>query len=220
MSNRPQVSTRRRLRRASSFAAFLVCATLAGCSSLFGPSTPIQYFTLTPTATTDASVPPFGDRIVAVQTVRLPEYLNQNGIVIRTQTNTINVSRDSQWAGPLDNNVTNIIVVNLSRQLGSTKVVAFPVSAALPVDRVVHVDVTQFEQEPDGSVTLAAQWTIYADAGRTYLATDSGSYTIAGVDSNYPAITAAMSQLVGSLSRDIAATLTASTLRPASSARS
>lgn len=214
------MSIRPRLRRAFSFAAFLFYAALAGCGSLFGPSVPVQYFTLTSTATADASLPPFGDRIVAVQTARLPEYLNQNGIVTRTQTNTINVSRDNQWAGPLDSNVTNVIVTDLARLLGSSKVVAFPVSAALPVDRVVHVDLSQFEQEPNGSVTLAAQWTIFADGGRTYLATDSGSYSLAGVDTTYPAITAAMSGLLGSLSRDIATTLTATLMRQASPPRS
>ena len=113
------------------------------------------------------ALPSVGNRIIAVQTVRLPDYLNQNGIVTRTEANAINVARDSQWAGALDDNITNVIVADLSRLLGSTKVVAYPVSAALPVDRVVQVDISQFEQAPDGTVTLAAQWTIFADGGRT-----------------------------------------------------
>jgi Uncharacterized protein conserved in bacteria len=213
------VSMRPRLRPPSALATIVLCAALAGCGSLFGPSAPIQYFTLTPTATADASLPSFGNRIVAVQTARLPEYLNQNGIVTRTETNALSVSRDNQWAGSLDSNVTNVIVTDLARILGSTKVVAFPVSAALPVDRVVHVDVSRFEQEPSGSVTLSAQWTIFGDGGRTYLDTDSGSYTVAGVDRSYAAITAAMSRLLGSLSLDIAQTLTATTPPGAASAR-
>lgn len=211
------MSIRPRLRRSASLATIVLCATLAGCGSLFGPSAPVQYFTLTPTASANSVVPGMANRIVAVQTVRLPEYLNQNGIVTRTQTNAINVARDNQWAGPLDSNATNVIVANLSRLLGSTRVVAFPVSAALPVDRVVHVDISQFEQTPDGTVTLAAQWTIFADAGRTYLATDAGSYSVAAA-SDYPAITAAMSQLLGALSRDIAAALTSVAGRPPSQA--
>ncbi len=191
-------------------AALAIFAALTGCGSLFAPSTPISYYTLTPTASTEAGLSSFDSQIVAVQTVRLPEYLNQNGLVTRARTNEINVARDSQWAGPLDSNATNVIVTNLARLLRSTKVVAFPVSAALPVDRVVHVDISQFEEASDGTVTLVAQWTLFADAGRTYLTTNAATYTTSSTGTDFAAITAAMSQLLGSLSQDIAAALQAS----------
>jgi uncharacterized lipoprotein YmbA len=184
-----------------------VCSALVGCGSLFGSSPPISYYTLTPTASAGAALPSLGTRIIAVQTVRLPDYLNQNGIVTRSDANAINVARDSQWAGALNDNITNVIVADLSRLLASTKVVAYPVSAALPVDRVVQLDISQFEQTPGGEVALAAQWTVFADGGRTYLSTDAGTYTTPASETGYAGIAAAMSRLLGSLSRDIAAVL-------------
>ena len=187
-----------------------VCLTLAGCGSLFGSSPPISYYTLTPTASADAALPSLANHIIAVQTVRLPDYLNQNGIVTRSEANLINVARDSQWAGTLNDNITNVIVANLARLLATTRVIAYPVSAALPVDRVVQVDISQFEQAPGGEVALNAQWTIFADGGRTYLATDAGTYATPASESGYTGIAAAMSELLGSLSRDIAVALATS----------
>ena len=203
------MSDRRRLRRDHLIAGLLLaCTMLSGCASLFDASPPISYFTLTPTASGDAArLPPLGSRIIAVQTVRLPDYLNQNGIVTRSQANAINVARDSQWAGALTDNITNVIVANLSRLLASSKVVAYPVSAALPVDRVVQVDISQFEQTPGGEVTLAAQWTIFADGGRSYLTTDSGLYSTTAAEAGYAEVAAAMSRLLGSLSGDLATAL-------------
>ncbi len=197
------------IRRTNPIAVLLVCTLLSGCGSLFSASSPIHYYTLTSSAIIDPALPPLGNRIVAVQTVRLPEYLNQNGIVTRTEENAIDVAKDSQWAGALDANATQVIVADLAKLLSSTRVVAYPVSAALPVDRVVQVDISRFEQGPDGKVVLVAQWTLFGDGGRTYLTTDSGSYTTAPEGSGYGAIAAAMGRLLGSLSHDIAEALVA-----------
>ena len=209
--------------RSGSIVALLACSALAGCSALFSSSPPISYYTLTPKATAAAPLPAVGNQIIAVQTVRLPDYLNQSGIVTRTEANAINVAKDTQWAGALDDNITRVIVSNLSVLLGSTKVVAFPVSAALPVDRVVQVDISQFEEAADGTVTLAAQWTIFADGGRTYAATDAATYTLPTTGRTYGAIAATMSQLLETLSQDIATALASTsqfTPRQPSAARS
>ena len=202
------------LRRYRPIAAIAVCSMLVGCGSLFSSSPPISYYTLTPTATVDAAQPSLGNRIIAIQTVRLPDYLNQNGIVTRSEANAINVARDSHWAGALNDNITNVIVADLSRLLATTKVVAYPVSAALPVDRVVQVDIAQFEQVPGGGVALNAQWTIFADGGRSYLVTDAGAYTTSASETGYAGIAAAMSRLLGSLSGDIAGALATTSQLP------
>lgn len=208
--------TNRRHLRSGWLAVVLACWTLAGCGSVFTPSQPISYYTLTPQATAAGSVPGMADRIVAVQTARLPDYLNQNGIVTRGENNVVNVAKDIQWAGALDDNITRVIVSDLAVILGSSKVVAFPVSPALPLDRVVQVDVSRFEQGPDGIVTLAAQWTVFTDGGRSYAATDAGTYTSQPADGSYGAIAAAMSQLLVTLSHDIATTLVSTRHVPAS----
>ena len=146
--------------------AFAISALVTGCASLLGESPPITYYALTSTSSGSSASPLNDSRIIAVQTVRLPEYLNQKGIVTRTEANELNVAANSQWAGTLDDNITKVIVADLSKLLGTSRIVAYPVSAALPVDRVVQVDVSRFEAESGGNVELSAQWIIFGDGGR------------------------------------------------------
>ena len=199
--------------------AFAISALVTGCASLLGSSPPITYYALTSTSSgSDDGTSPLNDRIIAVQTVRLPEYLNQKGIVTRTEANELNVAANSQWAGTLDDNITKVIVADLSRLLGTSRIVAYPVSAALPVDRVVQVDISWFEAESGGNVRLSAQWIIFGDGGRSYVQIDGGSYMASASDGDYRSIAAAMSRALGDLSRDIATSLAPASSKPKPSA--
>ena len=98
--------------------------------------------------------------------------------------------------------------------VGTTSIVAYPVSAALPVDRVVQVDISRFEAELGGNVELSAQWIIFGDGGRSYVQVNGGSYTASTGNGDYRSIAAAMSQALGDLSRDIATSLASASSRP------
>jgi uncharacterized lipoprotein YmbA len=198
--------------------AFAISALLTGCASLLGGSPPITYYALTSTSSDDGTSPLADNRIIAVQTVRLPEYLNQKGIVTRPEANELDVAANSQWAGALDDNITKVIVADLSKLLGTSRIVAYPVSAALPVDRVVQVDISRFEAESGGNVELSAQWIIFGDGGRSYVQVDGGSYSASASDGDYRSIAAAMSRALGDLSRDIATSLAPALSRPKPSA--
>jgi uncharacterized lipoprotein YmbA len=194
--------------------ALAVGTLVAGCASLLGGSPPITYYALTSTSSGSSASPLSDSRIIAVQTVRLPEYLNQKGIVTRTEANELDVAANSQWAGTLDDNITKVIVADLSKLLGTSRIVAYPVSAALPVDRVVQVDISRFEAESDGNVQLSAQWIIFGDGGRSYVQIDGGSYMVSADNGDYRSIAAAMSQALGDLSRDIATSLAPASGKP------
>jgi uncharacterized protein len=198
--------------------AFAISALVTGCASLLGESPPITYYALTSTSSGDGMSPLADSRIIAVQTVRLPEYLNQKGIVTRTEANELDVAANSQWAGALDDNITKVIVADLSRLLGTTGIVAYPVSAALPVDRVVQIDISRFEAESGGNVRLSAQWIIFGDGGRSYVQIDGGSYSASASDGDYRSIAAAMSRALSDLSRDIATSLAPASGKPKPSA--
>ena len=198
--------------------ALTISALVTGCASLLGESPPITYYALTSTSSGSGASPLDDSRIIAVQTVRLPEYLNQKGIVTRTEANELNVAANSQWAGTLDDNITKVIVADLSKLLGTTRIVAYPVSAALPLDRVVQVDISRFEAESGGNVQLSAQWIIFGDGGRSYVQIDGGSYSSLASDVDYRSIAAAMSRALGDLSRDIATSLAPASSKPKPSA--
>lgn len=186
----------------------LLAGALAGCAPLFGGRLdPITYHALKPTVDGRAAAPVAAGGMIALQTVRLPEYLNQRGIVTRNRLTEVAVADDSQWAGSLANDMTNVVATNLATLLPGRPVTTFPVNPALPIDRVVQVDVTRFDGQPAGDVVLDAQWLVFADGGRRFVGADGRRYTVPTADDGIPAIVDAMSEAVGQLSRDVAETL-------------
>lgn len=188
---------------------FVVAGLLVGitgaCGSIFGGSAPVNYYTLTAAAVGDRQPTRRGGGIVAVQPVRLPEYLDQGGIVTRRENNLIKVSPDSRWAGSFAGNVNAALVANLGLAMGD-HVFAYPVDPALPVERSVQVEIAKFEQQPDGRVLLTARWTIFADAGRTYLSSGSATFSSEPIERrDYEQLAASMSRLLAELSLELAA---------------
>jgi hypothetical protein len=197
-------------RRAALFAC-LISLPLVACGSLIGERQPIDFYTLTSVATAEPAPPPVstGSGMIAVQTVRLPEYLNQRSIVTRGSANEIRVAPHSQWAGTLDDNITRVLVEDLSKALGSERIVGFPVSPAVPVDRVVQVDIARFEADARGRVELTAQWFVFGEGGRNFIATGRSNYVTDADATEYAVIAGAMSRLLVDLGRDIVAALRA-----------
>ncbi len=186
--------------------AAVAALVLAACT--LGRSEPLSFFTLTPTVEPMPAASSGPPGIVAVQTVRLPEYLNQKAIVTRTRGNQLMVAGDANWAGAFDDNITNVLVENLSRLLGGTQVVALPVSAALPIQQLVQTDISRFEASVAGDVELAARWLVFSDGGRRFQSTHSATLvTTVPAGAEYEAIAAAMSRLLGDFARQVATSL-------------
>ena len=92
--------------------------------------------------------------VLAVAPVQVPQYLSQKSIVTRTGANEVVLAPDDLWAGPLGDNITSVLAENLSSIIPGNKVVALPVSAGVPVDYEVRVEIVSFERSP----TTAPFW--------------------------------------------------------------
>ena len=194
----------------------LGAVTLSACASLF-ESAPVNYYVLSAAPADRAAAPPGAGPIFAVAPVRVPQYLGQRWIVTRTGENEIDLAKNDQWGSPLSDDIASVLGENLSAMIPSDRVVQLPVSASVPVDYEVRVEIVGFERQPDGSVLLVARWTVFGDGGRRLFAMSRSGFRAADVPDDYPSITKAMSSLLAELSREIASTLrTAPPSRPLS----
>lgn len=198
-------TTTRRFGLAVSAALFL--SLMTACSLFDKESAPLQFFALTAEAPLQASPVAVTSGIVGVQQVRLAPYLRQNAIVTREHPNELKLAANDTWASALDANITAVVVENLSRFLGENRVLAFPLSTAVPVVSEVQIDIDRFERTADGLVVLNARWLIFTDGGRRFVSLHRGNYSVVGVGGDYQSIAAAMSRLLVELSADMAATL-------------
>lgn len=178
---------------------------LSACSLL--ESAPVRYYALSATPPVDTTYSPGMGPIFAVAPVRIPQYLSQRWLVTRTSETEINLAEDDQWGAPLADEIGGVLSENLTAMIPSERVVQLPVSAAVPVDYEIRVEIISFERQPDGGVDLVARWTVFGDGGRRLVTMNRSAFRSVNVANDYPSITRAMSSLVAELSRDIAATV-------------
>jgi uncharacterized lipoprotein YmbA len=176
-------------------AALLVL--LAGCA---GKSPKVTYYTLAPvSAAGTAAAEPLA---IAVGPADFPKALDPVKMATRIGPNRIDYDEFHRWAGTLDADFVDVMAINLSRLLGTDRVVAYPAAAAFPVDYRVLFDVVRFESDPGGAVSLEARWVLEDDAGE---AVDAGTFrTVQSAGDGYESRAAAHSAALGELATAVA----------------
>jgi uncharacterized lipoprotein YmbA len=144
------------------------------------------------------------DAAVGVGPLRLSQALDRPQIILRTSHNEIRVADLDRWAAPLTENITNVLVDNLSVLLSSGQILKFPWKASIPIDYQVVMDITRFDGIPEGNVDLRARWGILGDNGRKVLAKGNSVLTEPVGGDTIAEMVSAQSRLVARLSLDIA----------------
>jgi uncharacterized lipoprotein YmbA len=178
---------------------------LSGCTS----SKPSRFYVLTPLSapnTTAAPGPSLG-----VGPVAIPQYLDRPEIVTRSSDNQLKLAEFDQWGGRIGDNITRVLAENLSSVLKTDRVSIYPWTDSSALSAQIAVDITQFERDQSGSVTLTAFWTIVdARSGKILLNGRSNiqkPVTASTTGDNYEAIAAAMSQALASLTDELVAAI-------------
>lgn len=187
--------------------AFLMI--LGGC--IGGKSSPAKFYVLSalpnpePTKKVEAA-----ERGVAIGVgpVSLPPYLDRPEIVTRSGGNELHLSEFDRWAEPLQQNVSSVLAENLSILIPTDRTTVFPWERSVPITYQVIVEVTRFEGNADGNVSLMARWSVFgADGKKELLSRQSNLTTPTGAPRDHTATVSAMSRSLADLSREIAAAI-------------
>ena len=100
-------------------------------------------------------VPPAGNRLLWVEQVTVPDYLAGNGVVYQTSDVKYVIANNNLWASPLDQQLRNTLVANLSTQLPGWVVASQPLGSA---QDTLNVTVTEFNGRYDGKVIVSGEW--------------------------------------------------------------
>lgn len=182
-------------------ASLLLLALVAGCA---GSAKDTRLYVLGPVA---ATAPAAGGPAVVVAAVRLPQYLDRSQIVTRSGDNRLELAEFDLWGGNLRQDLARVLAENLSRLLGSERVVAAPHSLSAPAAFRVEVEVLAFERGPDGRVRLAAKWWLTRGTDAAPLAGTQAAELLGaplGEAAGFDAVVASMSQVYAEFARGIA----------------
>ena len=181
---------------------FLLPVWLMACST----SPPTDYFILMATASPVAPAPHIDRHIIALDPVEIPQYLRRSHIVSRSHGNHLKISRFAVWGDTLRDNLSRVLLENLSTLLGTHRIFPpFALGRARPTLRIVTL-FSQFEPDSDGTVTLKARWhVVHAPTGK-HLALRHTHLVSSPVNppNNYSGVITQMDLLLTQLSQEIA----------------
>jgi uncharacterized protein len=187
----------------------LVCFVPAGCSFLEPKPDPSRFFSLTPLPRTgqraqDAA----GTNALAlgIGPIKFPGYLDRQQFVTRVSQNRFAVAENDRWAEPLDENFSRVLSQNLSILLQTDRIVAYPWERSQQPAYQVQVEVLRFEPNAEQIVELWARWSI-TDKTKKILSVKESYLTRPAKDKSTEASVAALSEVVGSLSQEISASI-------------
>ena len=177
-------------------AAFL---TAAGCAK--GP--PPDFYILN--AITPESIT--GEErgvAVGVGPINLPAHLNRSQIVTRATDYQLHLSESHQWAEPLKDSVSRVLVINLSNILQSNRVYVIPRRQKVSLDFQVSIDIERLDGQLGEQAVLGARWILYGSDTRVPLLNQMTIVKEMTEDGTYNALVAASSRALEVLSREIA----------------
>lgn len=139
---------------------------------------------------------------VEIVSLNIPQYLERPQIVTRNGLNELSLAELHQWGGNLRKNMIRVLAKNLSRLLSTADISTSRRNPRTPADFRLEVEIIKFERDPDGKVSLVAQWRLMAGKDQNPIATRitdiKSSKTLK--ESDYGQVVSAMESLLGELS--------------------
>lgn len=148
---------------------------------------------------------------IGVGPITFPDMLKRPQIVSRLSNNKLHLSEEHHWAGYLEKEFLTTLTQNLTGQLGTAGVTAYPWDNRRKLDYQVQLHVFRFDGILGHSSSLIANWSLVSGNGRTELQKQSEKIVVGHSDDTYEAMVAAQSTALGLLSEKIAVTIIDST---------
>ncbi len=174
-----------------------LAALAPGC----GSSPPSRFYTLSAGASPSAAPSTLS---VAVGPVTIPAAVDRPQMVVSMGPNQVELDEFNRWAGPLGNNISRVVAVNLVALLGTPHVTLFPEMLSAGADFRVAIEVQRFDSTPGESAVLDAVWIVRrAKDGKS----ETGRTTVRETlqEKGYDVLVAAHSRGIARLSQDVAA---------------
>ncbi|MEO0248991.1 MAG: PqiC family protein [candidate division WOR-3 bacterium] len=144
---------------------------------------------------------------LAVGPVSIPDYLDRPQIVTHTAQHQLTVNEFQRWGGSLSEDIERVVIENLSGLLASDRVLVVSWQRRITGGHRVNIEINRFDAVPGGSVLLKATWALQShDTSRVFVTqTFMSNQALSGTD--YATLVAGMSEALGALSQEIAASV-------------
>ena len=175
---------------------------LAGC----GASPPRHFYVLTADPVPSRAGAAAAGNTVALGRITVPGALDRPQIARRKGGNEIVFAEEERWAGPLDDMLRRVLADDPAARLPAG-VMLVESGAKPPPGVTIALDVSRFDADESGTVTLTARWEALGRNGAPFGAPRESAIVEPGSGSGAAAVVATMSRAVAALAARIAAGL-------------
>ena len=179
--------------------ALILSFAIGGC--LQQKALPLHYHTL-------SSVPDAHERIsaaipdVMLGPIEVASTLDQKLIVRQKTSNSLSLAEQHRWAGDLPEMITDVLLTNLSLELGSEKLYTYLHGSTIE-GLQVEVYFLHFEGDKDGLAKISARWKVSSIQDQTILYSNLFTYTIEPETNDYDGLAKGLSLGLSHLSKEI-----------------
>jgi uncharacterized lipoprotein YmbA len=152
---------------------------------------------------------PARNAVIGIGPIKLADYLDQSKLVTRTGDNRMVKAEFDLWAGSFKDNLTNVLAENIGFLVPTERIYIYPWRQSVPVDYQVVLDVIRCDGQLGEDALLVARWSIIDGQNNKLLTASRSSVREPVTGSDYAALVAAQSRVVGRLSREIVAVIQA-----------
>lgn len=192
-------------RVAAGFLSLLPLFLLLFSSGCMKQSLPVYYYTL---GNSDQSAAPPTDSLppILLGPIHMASFLDQGQIVTQNSPYSVNIEEQHRWAGDLREMLSDIIITNLSLDLGTDKIYNFSGNQESGALQVV-IDFLHFEKDSNGNALLMARWQIIEEDDGMTLHSATSTHQINPEADGFAALAEALSHGLTKLSKEIADTI-------------
>jgi uncharacterized lipoprotein YmbA len=191
----------------SSLIGMLIVCLTASILSSCSRSPRVTFYTLnsaTRPETYAVSESPFS---LEIGPITIPEMYDRPQLVVRTDSNRVELLENHRWAAPLKSEIQRVIAGDLEVMLKPARVASYPQNAGMDADFRVLVDIQRFDVTGGKGVDLEALWSLSRNGELLKRGKTSVRESVSG--SSTDAMVAAYGRALGTVSRDIAQAVTA-----------
>ena len=183
--------------------AVLCTSMLSAC----GSSPASNYYLLNAMGTPQAAAQATS---LGIGPIKIPEYLNRNGLVYNREGNLLHIASNERWAEPLANGVERVMGLNLGSLLNTENVQTFPWLHQQKPDYGIQVNLLSLDANDD-QASLTAEWVVQKPKAGQFLIRKISTFTrgLPPGAVNPAQVAPAYSKLLQQLSELIAATISA-----------
>ncbi len=141
---------------------------------------------------------------VEIRRPGLAGYLDRSDIVLKSASYRLDVNSQLRWGEPLGDMIGRVISQDLSQRLPGTSVFTQSGAITADPDLRIEIDIQGFDADAAGQVVLTAQVAVEAGHSHVPMSTRHVSFTGQPAGPGAAALVATMSQLLGTLTDQIA----------------